>query len=264
MSVILRLTDRNRKAVDNRSERALSLRHVESPELARLNWSVAAIPRSGRRVLFRGVPIKMLSTASYRDEPATDASLLRRASEGHEEGWQRLVHIYGPLVYRWIRKCGVQSADAADVMQETLVSVAGALPKFDATCSTASFRGWVWTIAKNKLRDRQRQEAKRRSAEDDGKSGAGSLDEIAFRQFLDESDEPPTEPQADADLVRKRTLDCLQDLFPARAWTMFWRTEIDGADASDVAAELGVSKWAVYKAKARVLQRLKQELAGLE
>lgn len=199
----------------------------------------------------------MLSSITHRDEPSTDASLLRRACEGYEEGWQRLIHIYGPLVYGWIRKCGVQSADAADVMQETLLAVATALPKFDASPKQSCFRGWLWTIARNKLRDRQRRQA-------NSPVSPRSIEQLDHTSPVEIQEEPPTDARADQRLVKLRALQCLQDLFPEKAWQMFWRTEIDGNDAASVAEELGVSKWAVYKAKARVLQRLRAELDGLE
>ena len=51
--------------------------------------------------------------------------------------------------------------------------------------------------------------------------------------------------------------------FEPQTWQAFWRTTIQGESPSDVAAELGVSKWTVYKAKSRVLQRLRDEFDDL-
>jgi RNA polymerase sigma-70 factor (ECF subfamily) len=45
---------------------------------------------------------------------------------------------------------------------------------------------------------------------------------------------------------------------------MFWETTIETRDPADVAEEMGVSRWAVYKARARVLHRLQLEMKGLE
>jgi RNA polymerase sigma-70 factor (ECF subfamily) len=39
---------------------------------------------------------------------------------------------------------------------------------------------------------------------------------------------------------------------------------VDGCTPDEVAAELSLSRWAVYKARSRVLQRLRTELEGLE
>lgn len=61
----------------------------------------------------------------------------------------------------------------------------------------------------------------------------------------------------------RRALDLVRAEFENRTWDAFWRTAIDGQPAGDVAAQLGMSLHAVYKAKSRVLRRLRQELAGL-
>ena len=48
-----------------------------------------------------------------------------------------------------------------------------------------------------------------------------------------------------------------------RTWKAFWRSAVEGDRPADVAADLGVSVWAVYKARSRVLQRVRTELEGL-
>jgi RNA polymerase sigma-70 factor (ECF subfamily) len=45
---------------------------------------------------------------------------------------------------------------------------------------------------------------------------------------------------------------------------MFWETTVEGRDPAHVAEEMGVSRWAVYKARARVLQRLQTQMSGME
>jgi RNA polymerase sigma-70 factor (ECF subfamily) len=52
--------------------------------------------------------------------------------------------------------------------------------------------------------------------------------------------------------------------FDERTWRMFWETAVIGRPPLDVADEIGVSKWAIYKARARILQRLQQAMEGLE
>ncbi|QDT02988.1 RNA polymerase sigma factor CnrH [Rubripirellula lacrimiformis] len=183
------------------------------------------------------------------DEPSTHRSLLQRAADGNDDGWRMMVQVYGPLVYGWIRRCGVQSADAADVMQETFLAVSKSLARFDADTAGSSFRGWLWTIAKHKLRDRQRAIAR---------SAAG--DSPSFLWETLESPEPPSEFGDDVRSVRIRMLEVLRSSIDPRSWQMFWRTAVDGCDPGDVAEEMNVTRWAVYKARARVLQRLKTEM----
>lgn len=184
------------------------------------------------------------------EEPSTHPSLLERARYGDDEGWQMLVQVYGPIVYRWIRRCGAQSADAADVMQETFLAVAKALPRFNLDQTGATFRGWLWTIARNKLRDRQR--ANQRSPI--------VLDGEALQWAERESSDPPSELADDVQSIQNRMLQVLRQSTDPKTWQMFWRTAVEGCDPATVADDLNVSRWTVYKARARVLQRLRKEL----
>jgi RNA polymerase sigma-70 factor (ECF subfamily) len=44
---------------------------------------------------------------------------------------------------------------------------------------------------------------------------------------------------------------------------MFWETAVAGRPPDEVAQEMGTTKWAVYKARARILHKLRQELEEL-
>ncbi len=94
----------------------------------------------------------------------TSSSLLARASQRDEQAWQRVVQIYGPLVYAWARRTGLQPQDAADVTQETFAAVAMGLAKFDGHRQGATFRGWLWTITRNKAADHVRNQQQARPA----------------------------------------------------------------------------------------------------
>jgi RNA polymerase sigma-70 factor (ECF subfamily) len=64
-------------------------------------------------------------------------------------------------------------------------------------------------------------------------------------------------------LIYRRALDLVRAEFENRTWEAFWNTTVDGRPPRDVAADLGMTVLAVYKAKSRVLRRLRQELGGL-
>jgi RNA polymerase sigma-70 factor (ECF subfamily) len=212
---------------------------------------------------------------SQRDnEPSTSQSLLASARHGDAEGWRRLAQIYGPIIYGWARGCGCQSADAADVMQDSLASMASALSRFDHQQPGATFRGWLWTITRNKLRDRARRQndqgaggteanirLQRVPAPADDSLSVGTPE---FNTSSVNAEEPPSELEADLASARIRALALLRDGFDPRSWRMFWETTVEGRDPAHVAEEMGVSRWAVYKARARVLQRLQAQMSGME
>ena len=51
--------------------------------------------------------------------------------------------------------------------------------------------------------------------------------------------------------------------FEGRTWKVFWRTAVEGDAPADVAADFGMSVWAVYKVRSRVLAKLRSEFQDL-
>ena len=60
-----------------------------------------------------------------------------------------------------------------------------------------------------------------------------------------------------------RALEMIRAEFEQNTWQAFHRTAVDGHAPALVAAELRISRNAVYVAKSRVLCRLRDELEGL-
>lgn len=181
--------------------------------------------------------------------------------------WQRMVQIYGPLVYNWARRLGANPQDAADVTQETFAVIATRLSGFDANRKGATFCGWLWTITRNKVADLVRRISHQPNAR-------GGSDNVAKLQQLVDSPSASLNESTDASSVFRETADqqevlhraiaMLRASFEPTTWQAFWRTVVEEGSPEDVALELGLTRWAVYKARSRVLQRLRRELDGLE
>src|SRR5271169_7220959 len=87
-----------------------------------------------------------------QESPATRASLLVRLREGSDAGaWQEFVRLYAPVIYGFARKRGLQDADAADLMQEVLRSVLSAANRLEYDPTRGTFRGWLFTVTRNKV-----------------------------------------------------------------------------------------------------------------
>ena len=89
--------------------------------------------------------------------PVTRPTLLLRLRDPKNAAdWSQFVAIYAPLIFGFLRKKAVQDADAADLTQDVLQAVAQAMPRLDYDPQRGSFRGWLFTVVRNKLRDFQR------------------------------------------------------------------------------------------------------------
>lgn len=187
---------------------------------------------------------------------STSSSLIVRAIAHDRDAWRRLSALYGPLVYRWARQANLQSQDAADVVQEVFGSVAANLARFHGDRPGDSFRGWLWTITRNKVRDHYRRLAARQ--EQDGSAAQTRLLEAAAP--TDDTSIPVA--GANIDLAH-RLLSLVEGDFEPRTWQAFWRTAVDGLAAREAAEQLGMTVGSVYMAKSRVLARLRDELSGL-
>ncbi len=87
----------------------------------------------------------------------TSRSLLARVRSDEPEAWERLVHLYAPLVLHWCRGKGLQDQDVADVFQEVFRAVVVHVGRFRKEREGDTFRGWLRRITQNKLRDHFRQ-----------------------------------------------------------------------------------------------------------
>ena len=189
----------------------------------------------------------------------TSTSLLERIRCQDEEAWQRFVALYGPLVYGWCRRWGIQQSDAQDLVQEVFRGVAGGIDGFHRDVVGGTFRGWLWTIAKNKANTYFAQRAQRPQAIG-GTDLQARLAEIPG-QYPDES--TGEETIAETTGLMHRVLDVIRSDFQEQTWRAFLRTAMDGAGAVEVATELKMTARAVCQAKHRVLQRLREEFGDL-
>ena len=185
--------------------------------------------------------------------PPTRASLLLRLRDPHDEdAWRQFVDLYAPLVYGYARRQGLQTADAADLSQEVLRVVVGAIGRLDYDPGRGAFRNWLFTVVRRKLSNWRRS----RQSRPDGVAGA--LGPNAVEQC------PVPDPlQADWDVEWERRVfawACEQVRGGVRdaTWQAFWRTAVDGRPAQEVADELGLTLTRVYNARSRVFARLKE------
>lgn len=193
------------------------------------------------------------------DEPLqTRASLIIRLRDPADaDAWQEFVSLYEPLVYELACRKGLQDADAHDLCQEVLLSVARAVHRWDPDPARGSFRGWLSRIARNLLVNFLTRQHEPRG------TGATSVQELLEAQ-------PSTDPSATAlfDAEYRRRVfrwaaDEIRGEFTPATWQAFWLTAVGGRIPKEVASELGLTVGAVYIARSRILARLRQRIEEL-
>jgi RNA polymerase sigma-70 factor (ECF subfamily) len=187
---------------------------------------------------------------------STPFSLLEqlRQSSAHDRqaAWCRFVDLYTPLLFSMARRVGAVREDAADLVQDIFTVLLREMPEFRYR-PDLRFRGWLFTIVRNKWINRlNRQRAAPPQAD------VASLETVPAPDNVAEM----TEAEYREHLVR-RALQLMQAAFAEADWKACWLNVVEGRPAADVARELGLTVNQVYLAKSRILQRLRTELEGL-
>ncbi len=195
------------------------------------------------------------------DLPTVSTSLLFRVQQMNPDAWERLVSIFSPIIYRWARTSGLPEDDAADVVQDVLGATFRNIGRFEKAKPSGSFRSWLATITRNRVRDFYRRQS-------NASCGAGGTDALLRLQKVPSpKDTDSLEDSISVESLNRQlpsqALEVVRAECEPRTWQAFWRTTVDQRRASDVAAELGMNLAAVYQAKSRVLRRLRKCLSDL-
>jgi RNA polymerase sigma-70 factor (ECF subfamily) len=194
------------------------------------------------------------------DSPLTRPSLLLRIRDARDDqAWSQFVDLYGPLIFRFVRRGGVQEHDAADLTQDVLAVVARAVNALEYDPKRGTFRGWLFTIANRKLLNFLGNGERRVQ----GSGDTGVLHRLhqepahseLDQEFWDREYEQQCFAWAGAQ-VRPRVEE--------HTWQAFWRTAVEGHDTKRVAADLGITVAAVRLAKSRVMAQIRKVIAQLQ
>ena len=192
--------------------------------------------------------------------PTTRASLLLRLRDAEDhEAWVEFVTLYEPVIYRLLRRHGLQDADARDVMQEMLLAVSRSIDRWDPAKDRGSFRGWLRRVARNLVVNWLKQPGRRMPA-------AGGSDMLLMLDMLPDAGQMDT-VEFDRELRRalfRRAAQRVRGEVRPATWQAFWETAVGGTSPADAAAKLGMTVGAVRIARCRVVTRLRAAVTELE
>ncbi|MBI3860322.1 MAG: sigma-70 family RNA polymerase sigma factor [Planctomycetia bacterium] len=190
--------------------------------------------------------------------PETRPSLIVRLKDrADDDAWFEFTEIYRPVIYRLACRRGMQHADADDLVQQVLSSVARVIDRWEEDPQRARFRTWLARVANNAIVN-----ALTRRAGDRG-TGDSELHDLLDLQ-------PAEGPGSDLIRVEHRrevfrwAARQVRPEFQAETWDAFWLTAVEGREVDEVAGELKRSRGSIYAARSRVMRRLREKVAEWE
>jgi RNA polymerase sigma factor (sigma-70 family) len=195
---------------------------------------------------------------------ATRRSLVERLADwGDRKRWQEFFDTYWKLIYSAARKSGLTDAEAQEVVQETVITVAKKIDKLKYDPAIGSFKGWLlqitrWRIA-DQFRKRDPAEALRPGSADD--HSTATIERVSDSRVVDLEalwEKEWRENLFEAAITRvKKKVDPKQfqifDCYVRKEWP-----------ARKVAERLRVSIGQVYLARHRISALIKKETKQLE
>ncbi|HEY5911963.1 MAG TPA: sigma-70 family RNA polymerase sigma factor [Verrucomicrobiae bacterium] len=206
--------------------------------------------------------------AANRDELIpTRASLLSRLKHSEDaESWQEFFDTYWRLIYGTARKAGLSDAEAQDIVQETVISVAKNVETFKYDPEVCSFKRWMLQVTRWRIIN----QLKKRGSESRHlvANPATSTDTAATGRIEQIPDPAGFEFDAIWDAEWEATLlsaalERVKNHVDAEQFQVFDLYCRQGWPARKVAQTLGASVGSVYLAKHRIGQLLKKEVQSL-
>jgi RNA polymerase sigma-70 factor (ECF subfamily) len=195
----------------------------------------------------------------------TRATLIQRLKDWQDQSsWQDFFDTYWKLIYGVALKGGLTAAEAQDVVQETMISVAKHMPTFEYDPAIGSFKTWLLNMTRWRITDQLRKRgpfAAGHPAFADTATGTRTVDKVvdpaspALDALWDKEWEKNLLDAAMAKVKRRLDPQKYQifDLYVNKGWP-----------PEKVAATFGISVDQVYLAKHRTTELIKEEVKRLE
>lgn len=187
-----------------------------------------------------------------RRERTRSSLLLRLGDARDDEAWRSFDETYRELIERYCRSRGLRAADADDVRQVVLMSLARAFKGFRYQPGRGRFHSYLGRVVDNAIR--RMRVADRRAPE---------LLDDALLARLARAEDADVDEAWECEWVGhhlRLAMRTVRASFEPRSMAMFDRI-LAGSGTEAVAEEFGVSPQAVHKVKQRIRRRLADQVA---
>jgi RNA polymerase sigma-70 factor (ECF subfamily) len=180
-----------------------------------------------------------------------------RRDPSDQQAWAEFVEQYGPRIYAWCRRWGLQEADAQDVTQNVLLRLAQKLRDFTYDPSR-SFRAWLKTLTQRAWSDFV--ESRKR-----GGLGSGDTQVLQLLGTIEAREDllARLNEEFDRELLDQAIARVRLRVAP-QTWEAFRLTALEGLSGAEAAEQIPMQVAQVFVAKRRVQKMLQAELLRLE
>ena len=178
------------------------------------------------------------------------------AAGGAESAWREFDLRYRAALIGFAGRLGMDEVDADEIAQDALAAFSEACRAGTYEPAPSKLSGWLFALVRDRVRQRWRRRAVRGP-----ERGESALDELADDSQLSHVWEAEWRAAILHEALRRLRE---ESGLGARTLAAFEGLALEGRDAATVGAELGLSPNAVYQAKFRAAERLRELVAALE
>jgi RNA polymerase sigma-70 factor (ECF subfamily) len=195
----------------------------------------------------------------------TRQSLLERLKDWQDQkSWLDFFNTYWKLIYGVARQVGLTDAEAQDVVQETLISVAKKMGEFKTDPAFGSFKSWLLLITRRRINDQFRKRPPRAQVTD---AQSEATPQTPTLERLPDNGarglEAIWQEEWQQNLV-ELALEKVKQEVSSKQFLLFYQQTFKQWAPRKVAEQYGASLAQVYMAKYRVSAALKREIKKLE
>lgn len=191
--------------------------------------------------------------------PDTSESLIAQVRDRTDaDAWERFEQLYRPVIFRIARSKGLQHSDALDLVQQVLVSVAVAIPKYQRNEAKTPFRHWLNRVTRNAILKSLQQSTREKPT--------GGTQVLEVLQEVP-ADDPTMDSLIETEYQREiysKAADAVRQDIADSTWFAFELTVVQQKSIEHAARVLDLSPGSVYAARSRVIRRLRDTVEQIE
>lgn len=196
--------------------------------------------------------------------PTRKSLLVRLKDWSDNASWKDFFETYWRLIYRRAKRAGLTDSESQDVVQETMVAVFKAMPRFEYREDHGSFKSWLFRLTNWRIVDQLR---KRDPEFEPTATGANpvlsqaELEALADPHSLNPAELWESEWQSN---LMEVAVERVKVKSNPKQYQVFAQCVFKNRPVAEVARAFGITAARVYLAKHRISGLLKREIKALQ